>query len=314
MGIPKLQHPDDMDLARFREQGEYQARRTVDVAELKQLIAEGHFDHYSHPYGWDVLLEFYRWIVWSARRLGPTEETRWGTTSAFADVGDYHSCTSFPGPRAFGAKWQTDLVRRLRFALWSDWPLVSEWRRRAKLDPPRKVVLTGPFAKGGRIDLELRTLLGCAHPLKRLSVALNHCHPGARQPVSVSLCPGEDRWNAVLWYGYQFTPYDANWSVECEQVNGEPFAKFLRRASGLFESLMAASDRPVPNAGAVCSGRPRFPVKEDGCGCSTARPLVAMTCSCTTCVPRLPPCPTPIVCVLCGAVWINGHRAPEKKS
>jgi len=38
-----------------------------------------------------------------------------------------------------------------------------------------------------------------------------------------------------------------------------------------------------------------------------------MTCSCATCVPRLPPCPTPIVCVLCGAVWVNGQKAPEKK-
>ncbi len=277
--IPRLRHPDDMDLARLRESPEYQSRRVVNIAELRQAVVSDDGYGWLLPYNWDVVFEFYRWAVWNAWKLGPTAGTRWGTESASADIADFRSCVNVTEPRAFvggtrprpmDSPWRADMLRRLRFLLFSDAPLVSEWRRRAKLDPPGKMVVRGPFANTGMaIEYALRVLFWCAHPLKRLTVAPNEQHPGARQPARVELHPMESGWRAVFQYDYEG---DGGWDLRCDQRKGEAFVAFALRATSLFDGITAPCAQPAVS-GPLCSGKPDWPVETAGCGYQTAPPV-----------------------------------------
>lgn len=86
---------------------------------------------------------------------------------------------------------------------------------------------------------------------------------------------------------------------------GADLAAFLRLRDGEEESEEVASLRRQ-----LASETTRANLAE---AILRSSPGLSTTCPCARCVRELPPCPTALVCVLCGAAWVNGQKAPEKK-
>lgn len=277
--LPCLRHPEDFDLARWRENTTFKARCKVNLEELRSLLALGNFDYAAALWGADTLLELYRWALWSAHDIGPREPGRWGETSAFGilagssavDVREPPVFTSTTGRAPFVGRrpWQEQLAKLLAIML-NAGGLVAEWRQRAGLMPLGNRIVTGPIATWGLVETELKLLFWCAHPLRRLTVAMNECHPHAREPMEVRLRPTREGWCAALYYGF-----DGSGWVDpiCTQKPKEAFVLFIRRATALFESILAPCAAPAASTVSQCSAKYGIRISGASCGDPLASPI-----------------------------------------